>query len=63
MRTLEELNQEIEECNRCICGLFRTMDTLGVPEEQKCSNIMVQAYAKRLENAEDEKKLLLAQTT
>lgn len=63
MRTLEELNEEIEECNRCICGLFRTMDTLGVPEDQKCSNIMVQAYAKRLETAEEEKKLLLTQTT
>ena len=36
---------------------------LGVPEEQKCSNIMVQAYAKRIETAEEEKKLLLAQTT
>lgn len=63
MRTLEELNEEIEECNRCICGLFRTMDTLGVPEDQKCSNIMVQAYAKRLETAEEEKKLLLTQIT
>ena len=63
MRTLEELNEEIEECNRCIYGLFRTMDTLGVPEDQKCSNIMVQAYAKRLETAEEEKKLLLTQTT
>lgn len=63
MRTLEELNEEIEECNRCICGLFRTMDTLGVPEKQKCSNIMVQAYAKRIESAEEEKKLLLAKTT
>ena len=63
MRTLEELNEEIEECNRCICGLFRTMDTLGVPEDQKCNNIMVQAYAKRLETAEEEKKLLLTKTT
>lgn len=63
MRTLEELNQEIEECNRCIGGLFRTMNALSVPEEQKCSNIMVQAYAKRIETAEEEKKLLLAQTT
>ena len=52
MRTLEELNQEIEECNRCICGLFRTMNALGVPEEQKCSNIMVQTYSKRLETDE-----------
>lgn len=61
MRTLEELNEEINECNRCICGLFRTMNALGVPEEQKCSNIIVQAYAKRLETAEEEKKNLLVQ--
>lgn len=37
MRTLEELNHEIEECNRCICGLFRTMNALGVPEEQSAA--------------------------
>lgn len=63
MRTLEELNKEIEECNRCICGLFRTMDALGVPEEQKCSNIMVRTYAKRIDMAEEEKRILLSKTT
>lgn len=63
MRTLEELNEEIEECNRCICGLFRTMNALGVPEGQKSNNIMVQAYAKRLEKAEEAKKILLSQQT
>ena len=63
MRTLEELNKEIEECNRCICGLFRTMDALGVPEEQKCSNIMVRTYVKRIDTAEEEKRILLSKTT
>lgn len=62
MRSVEELNDEISECHRCIDGLFRTMRSLGVPDEKMTDNIMVKAYIKRLQKAEDEKELLLQQT-
>lgn len=55
---IQELLEDIAECNHCINGLCNTMRKMRVPQTQWANNVIVKGYLKRIERNKEQIKQL-----